>query len=523
MQKEFICDFDYPVVETDSGKIRGYYLNGLFYFRGVQYAQAARFMPPEPVKPWTGVKPAYTYGANPPVTNRPQINRFDPAFQFRYWPESENCLTLNIWTSRINEGGGKPVMIWIHGGAMAFGSATELVGYEADRLCRDEDVVVVSVNHRLNLLGYMNLTEFGQRYAHTGTNGMLDLIAALRWVQNNISAFGGDPGNVTLVGHSGGGAKVRTLMQMPEAADYFHKAVIHSGARCNDERFRPVEVLRHDSAATAAAIVQELGLDKCSVEKIESLPYSRIAAAFRKVDPELREKGIISMWSPIPDMHFPGDYTRAGLTEKAKKTPVIIGSTFGEMDLDRGIFYNRSMSDAELEKTLASYYGDGYEKLKEMYAASFPYKDKLDLLHMDSTYRIGSTDFLTLREEAGLAPSYMFMLTYNFKIFGGFPAWHGSDLPLLFKSYDRIPVYNEPGAQRLGESFSSYIGAFLRTGEPKVQGMPEWSWFTKENNETMIFDDECFISTDISYDFMKLHNGMCPPFAPNFSSEADDA
>lgn len=522
-EKNFICDFDYPVVETDCGRIRGYFLNGLFYFRGVPYGKARRFMPPEPMESWSDVLPAYTYGPNSPVTNRPKINQFDPAFQFRYWPESEKCHTLNIWTSVINEKTNKPVLVWIHGGSLSFGSATELVGYEADGLCRDEDVVVVSVNHRLNLLGYMNLTEYGERYAHTGTNGMMDLVVALRWIKNNIASFGGNPDNVTIIGHSGGGAKVRTLMQMPAAKDYFHKAIIHSGIRVNDVRFRSAEIMRHDSAATADSIVKELGLDKGSIEEIEKIPYSRIAAAYRKVDPELKARGIESIWSPIPDEHFPGDYATIGLSEKAKNTPMIVGCTFGEMNLDRGIFYNRNMSKAELDRTLERYYGERYAELKEGYVKSFPHKDLLDLLHLDSTYRIGSTDFLNLREETGSAPSYMFMLSYNFKMFGGMPAWHGSDLPLLFKSYKRIPVYNEPGAERLGELFSSYIGAFAHNGEPKTDSSLEWSRFTRENNETMIFDEECFISNRIDYDFMKLHYENCPGFAPNFSSEADDA
>ena len=522
-ERNFICEFDYPVVETKAGKIRGYFLNGLFYFRGVPYGQADRFMPPEPAKPWEGVLPAYTYGPNSPVTNRPQINRFDPAFQFRYWPESEDCLSLNIWTPEINGGTRRPVLIWIHGGSLAFGSATELVGYEAEGISRDEDLVVVSVNHRLNLLGYMNLSEYGERYAHTGTNGMLDLVQALIWVKQNIAAFGGDPENVTIVGHSGGGAKVRTLMQMPEAENYFHKAVIHSGIRRNDNRFRPASVMQHDSAATAAAIVKELGLDKGSIGKIEKIRYSLLAAAYRKVDPELRAAGIDSMWSPIPDAHFPGDYTAIGLSEKAKKTPMIVGCTFGEMDLDRGIIYQRSMDREKLDAALAEFYGDSCRELKEMFAKSFPYKDGLDLLYMDSTYRLGSVDYLRMREESGAVPSYLFMLTYNFKMFGGFPAWHGSDLPFLFKSYNRIPVYNEAGAEKIGESFSAYIGSFARTGKPETAGMPQWNCFTRDGTDTMIFDREIFMSRDISCDMMELHSRVCPSFAPNFSSKADDA
>lgn len=519
MGKNFCCNFDYPVVETVSGKIRGYQLNDIFYFRGVEYATAQRFMLPEPVMAWDGIKPAYTYGPNPPVTNRPKINAFDPAFQFRYWPESEKCLTLNIWTPEINGSADRPVMVWIHGGSLSFGSATELVGYEADRMSKDENIVMVSVNHRLNLLGYMNLTEYGERYSNSGTVGMMDLVESLRWIKNNISHFGGDPNNVTIVGHSGGGAKVRTLLQMPEAACLCSKAIIHSGLRYKDIRFRSAEQMQHDSATTAAAILKELGIDKTNISKIETIPYSQIAKAFRKVEPDLHNAGIVSMWSPIPDKHFPGDYTNVGLSEKAKKTPMLVGCTFGEMNLDKGKFYNRTMDDSELNQIIFELFGDEGEKLTKMFAKSFPYKSKIDLLYMDSTYRIGSTDFMNARVSNGAYDSYMFMLTYNFKLFGGFPAWHGSDLPFLFKSYDRIPVYNEPGAQYIGEKFNSYVAEFARTGKPESPNSPVWDKFTTEGNDTMIFDDKPFMSTDISHEMMKIHDSICPRFSLNFSSD----
>lgn len=522
MEKNFCCDFDFPVVETTFGKVRGYFLNDLFYFRGIEYAAARRFMLPEPPKAWDGVKPAYTYGPNPPVTNRPKINAFDPAFQFRYWPESENCLTLNVWTPEINGSAGRPVMVWIHGGSLAFGSATELIGYEADRMSRDEDIVMVSVNHRLNLLGYMNLTDYGERYADSGTLGMMDLVESLRWIKSNISRFGGDPNNVTIVGHSGGGAKVRTLLQMPDAENLCSKAIIHSGLRFNDNRFRPAEQMRHDSAATADAIVKELGLSKASIAQIETIPYGRIARAFRRVDPALHRAGVNSMWSPIPDAHFPGDYTNVGLSEKAKNTPMIVGSTFGEMNLDKGVFYDRSMCDAEIDRLIEESFGERHAELEALFAKSFPYKDRLDLLYMDSTYRIGSTDFMNSRVNNGSAASYMFMLTYSFKMFGGFPAWHGSDLPFLFKSYDRIPIYNEPGAQHIGEKFNAYLASFARSGKPEAPDAPEWNEFTAGGGDTMIFDDKPFMSTDISYEMMRIHDRISPKFVPNFSSEEDE-
>lgn len=220
--------------------------------------------------------------------------------------------------------------------------------------------------------------------------------------------------------------------------------------------------------------------------QIETLPYSRIALAYNTVDPALRASGVDSMWCPIPDSHFPGDFTQVGLSDFAKKIPMMVGCTFGEMDLDRGIFYDRHMSPAELDEKLQAYYGVEYAVLAEQFSKSFPFKDKLDLLYLDSSYRLGSTDFLTACAQCGKAESYMLMLTYNFKMFGGFPAWHGSDLPLFFKSYDRIPVYNEPGAQALGCSVLQCWASFARQGRPQSEKIPEWKPFTVAKNETMI-------------------------------------
>lgn len=514
MEKSFVCDFDYPVVETTAGKIRGYELNGLLHFKGIEYATAQRFMLPEPVAAWEGVKGCYTYGPNPPVTNRPWINNYDPAFQFRYWPEKEKCLTLNIWTPEINGKADRPVMVWIHGGSLSFGSATELVGYEADRMSQDENIVMVSINHRLNLLGYMNLTEYGERYADSGTVGMMDLVAALRWIKDNISNFGGNPNNVTIVGHSGGGAKVRTLLQMPEAADLCNKAIIHSGLRYNDTRFRPADIMRHDSAATAAAILKELGLGKNEVVKLETMPYSAIARAYRKVDPELMKAGILSMWSPIPDSHFPGDFSNIGLSDKAKNTPMIVGCTFGEMDLDKGKFYDRNMSKDELDRLLDEEFGEERVNIEKEFEKSFPFKEKIDLLYMDSTYRIGTAYFANERAKNALTDTYMFMLTYNFNMFGGFPAWHGSDLPFFFKSYERIPVYNEPGAIKLGEKFNAYWAEFARSGKPQVEGLPVWGTVSPDKSETLVFDKEPFMWSDISIEMMKTHNRVNKQFNP---------
>lgn len=208
---EFKCDKSTAIVDTRQGKLRGYVYDGITIFKGIQYATAKRFHAPVPVEPWEGVKDATSYGYVCPLLEieKPQGEVLVP---HRYWAMNEDCLNLNVWTPAC-DGKKRPVMVWLHGGAYEFGSAIEQVAYEGENMCRIGQVVVVSVNHRLNILGYCDLSAFGEEYANSGNAGTDDLVAALQWIHENIENFGGDPGNVTIMGQSGGGAKVLSMLQ----------------------------------------------------------------------------------------------------------------------------------------------------------------------------------------------------------------------------------------------------------------------------------------------------------------------
>ena len=203
LMKDFICEEDYPVVETDKGKIRGFYYNGEFTFRGVPYGQAKRFHAPVPCDPWEDVKDCTNYGPVTPTLRsaRPSIEVMEP---HRYWPQGEDCQNLNIWTTTLDENAKKPVFFWIHGGGFSNGNAIELVVYDGYNLAKAADCVVVTVNHRLNLFGYFDISSLGDEYDNSGNNGQLDLVRALDWVRDNIAKFGGDPDRVTIAGQSRG-------------------------------------------------------------------------------------------------------------------------------------------------------------------------------------------------------------------------------------------------------------------------------------------------------------------------------
>lgn len=256
-----------PVVETKAGKLRGYQWEGTYIFKGIRYARAKRFQLPEEAEPWEGVREAASYGFVCPMLTRdnPQGELLVP---HRYWPQDEDCLSLNIWSQSLDRSAKKPVLFWIHGGAFSMGSSIEQKAYNGENMSKYGDVVVVTVNHRLNILGYFDMSPYGEKYAGSANAGQADLVAALLWVRDNIEAFGGDPGNVTIFGQSGGGMKVSGLMQTPEADGLFHKGMIMSGVAG--------DILPYstgDSRPLIRAMLEELGLTEDEAGRLETIPY----------------------------------------------------------------------------------------------------------------------------------------------------------------------------------------------------------------------------------------------------------
>ena len=291
------------VVSTDKGKVAGYVENGIYIFKGIPYARADRFQPPHPVEKWEGIRSCRQYGPVCPQQDRQGWLNDEIAFAFN-WDDgfsSEDCLRLNIWTPKAGDNGKRPVMVWLHGGGYSAGSGQELPSYDGASLAASEDVVVVSINHRLNVLGFLDLSAFGEKYAKSGNAGLLDMVAALQWVKDNISGFGGNPDNVTIFGQSGGGGKVTTLLATPSAKGLFHKAIVQSGSMLQTMESRY-------SRKIGAATVRNLGLNASNIEEIEKIPYKELLAAGEKavaeVEKEARKEGTASFifgWAPTVD------------------------------------------------------------------------------------------------------------------------------------------------------------------------------------------------------------------------------
>lgn len=481
----FLCTFHEPVVQTGAGRLRGFLMDGIYQFRGVRYAEAERFQPPVPVEPWTGIRDATSYAYNCPTVNSPGLKPYGMDFGMRYWPQSESCQVLNIWTPSLDQKAKKPVMFWIHGGGFSSGSALELVSYDGENLSRGGDVVVVSVNHRLNLLGYLDLSEYGEKYALSGTAGQLDLIAALQWVQDNIVSFGGDPDNVTVFGQSGGGMKINALLQMPSASGLFHKAMIESGIMDLLGEASPA-----DSRAVAAGMADELGLTGENIDAIQNLPYEQLAQAWKKTAARLVAEGVNVDWFPVPNASYPGEAMRVGFSEKAKSTPLIVGGVVAEQLLWQGRFYDPADSAEVKLNRIRKQYGEGAGILLAEFQKAYPDKDINDLMYLDSGFRKPMIEYLDARVKAASAPTYVWMLTYDFPVYGGLPAWHGSNHALTFNQCI-APVFHEPGSRRLAVQMSQSWAAFAHTGDPNNPEIPDWKPYTAARNTTMIFDTPC--------------------------------
>src|ERR1700743_248536 len=219
------------IVKTESGTVKGYIHNGIYTYKGMPYAYADRFMEPTAPKPWQGVRSSMAYGPVCPIDATTSVNDvFEFPFEHDLGYTNEHCQNLNVWTKNRNDGKKRPVMVWFHGGGFTNGSSIEQPGYDGENLARKGDVVVVSVNHRLNVLGFLDLSAYGDKYKGSANAGLEDLVAALKWVKDNIANFGGDPDNVTIFGQSGGGGKVTCLMNSPMAKGLFQKAIVESGS-----------------------------------------------------------------------------------------------------------------------------------------------------------------------------------------------------------------------------------------------------------------------------------------------------
>ena len=512
MNRRFYCD-DRTVVEIDAGKVRGCFLNDHYYFRGIPYARAKRFQMPEPVEHWDGVLDAVTYGPVAPTITKPDVSSMNaltqqPLFGYRFWPEDENCQYINVWTRKPDPERKRPVMVWIHGGGLHTGSSLEQMSYDGANLCRDGDLVVVSMNHRLNILGYLDVSDYGEKYSNSANAGQADLVEALRWVRNNIADFGGDPDNVTLFGHSGGGSKIEMLMQTPSANGLYNRAIFMSGLR--DGKGRKEDGA--DGRMVAAAIVEKLGLTKETFDDIAGVPFEKLREAYLEVMDEFAKKGIPTgggVGCKRNDFYL-GNPGQVGLSENARKIPVMAGSVEAESVLYAPKFYPYTETQEKRQELLSDLYGDRKDELITDFEKAYPGQDLMDLYNLDYIMRLGALDYLDLKVEHDV-PLYCYLMTYHFAYFGGMPSYHGACLPMAFGNTEYVDAANEPDAVALSQKMHQAWINFATNGDPNGGDVPKWRPYTKDDRCTMIFDRNCFMKDDVDRELCRKVQEITEP------------
>ncbi len=471
-----------PVVTTKFGKVRGVTYGGCNIFMGLPYAKARRFEMPEEPDSWSGVRDCFRHG---PIA--PQINKVVPFPIYRglhlLQREDENCQNLNIWAPVTKNDRKMPVFVWIHGGGYFAGNALEEYSFEGLRLAGYGGIVFVSINHRLNVLGHLNLDEYSGRFAHSANVGIADLVLALKWIHENIAAFGGDPENVTICGHSGGGGKVACLYNIEEAAPYFQRGICLSGAMGDRD-----EGAREKSHIFADQVVAELGLTKETIDQIQKVPYDLLAEACRRADRKLHFGPMI--FSPVQDDFFRGNLLSAGFMPWSADKPMLFGSTLGEFPLvDLTVDQKDAMSQDDRLAFVKKRFGEHGDEIIGLFRNAYPDHDILDLAYTDSRVRIPTAETALLHAKNGRDNTYVYNVAYDAPEDGWVPLWHGGDVCYIFRNQDRVYVLNEAVYGNMMEDvFSNLVLSFVRTGDPNNRFLPEWKPMTAEHHYTMVID-----------------------------------
>lgn len=504
------------IADTQYGKVQGLIIRDIYIFRGIPYGADTsgknRFMPPQNPEPWTDVFPAIWWGDDAPQN---MDGRYaNPYASYRdhwnYYDLSENCLNLNVWTPEINDNKKRPVLVWLHGGGFRNGNSIEQDGYKGENLSRKGDIVFVSINHRLGPIGFSDLSGVGgSKYADSGNVGALDMVAALQWIKENISNFGGDPDNVTIIGQSGGGAKVCILMNMPQAEGLFHKAVALSGSSLEGQD-------QGASQGVGQYILKEANLNSSQIDMLQEMPWKDYLELANKAARAYAEEMGGGRFGPVGDGRniLNGEFFNNpnGLSSNI---PLIISSTFHE--------FASSASNPEIEnitkpeaiqrlQNRAGFRGGLGDKAAgayEAYAKAFAQTNDTALPVAKTPYDVmvlvqsGSTRNGVVRTANAKfkqkAPVYVDWFGWRPPMFNGrLGSFHTLDICFWFSNTD-LMLSHTGGGERpraLSQKMSTALLQFMRRGEPNTKELPYWPAYTPDNGETMILNDHCEVKND---------------------------
>ena len=494
-----------PIVTTGEGQVQGLEDEGIDAFYGLRYAAPPtgdrRFQPPVAPEAWQGVYDATAKGApcmqlytpSGPVQTE-QTRRIQSIFP-TYGEakiDNEDCLFLNVWTPDA-ESGSRPVMVWFHGGGYDYGSGN-WPAYDGRNLAEKGDVVVVTVNHRLNAFGYLNLAEkFGDDFAASGNLGNLDLVRSLEWVRDNIAAFGGDPDNVTIMGESGGGSKVSHLMAMPSADGLFHKAIVQSGPGVRSGN-------AGEAADYADAILAEAGVG--TVADLQNLPAEDLLAAVRRATLASAGFGQGPRFGPIADgTVIPRDPFLPAAPEQSADIPLLIGYNKDEMTLFLAAQPEFGRSDEAMLDAMTAQMGDqatalvaAYREMRPDYSPTHIASAALGARFVQGTYLLADQ-----QARSATAPVYAYRLVWETPVAGGMlKAPHTLDIPLMFDNAAESAALVGDGedAATMAAIMSDAWIAFAKTGRPSSELLPEWRPYTTHTRYVMDLDVQSLLVSD---------------------------
>ena len=500
-QQLFVGD-NIAVANTQYGKVRGFILRGIHTFLGIPYGAdtsgSNRFMPPQKPNPWTETRPAVWWGNTAPqiMDNRYANQYASFVDHWNYDDVSEDCLRINVWTPTLDQKK-RPVILWLHGGGYTNGNAIEQDGYHGENLSRFGDVVFCSINHRLGALGYSQLSAAGGHPA-SGNVGNLDMVASLEWIRDNISNFGGDPGNVTIIGQSGGGAKVTTLMNMPSAKGLFHKAVALSGSSLSGTN-------KEFAEKVGLKIMEEAGLKAGDIKGLQKLTwreYIDIAnKAASKMGDEAKRMNIARAgFSPVGD----GQYLAAGEFFKdsshfSADIPLLINTTFHEQSPSRTDSSLEKITLSGVKEKLKSRFADQTDKIVDAYAQNFPEAKPVEIWALINSNRKNAISAANVKAGQKKAPVYVSWFGWQPPLFDSrMRAFHCDDICFWFYNTDLMLTHTGGGKRprALSDKMAKSFLNFARTGNPNGGGLPNWKPYTAEKGETMVLNDQSMLALD---------------------------